>query len=273
MKIGLALGAGGANGLAHILMLEVLDELGVQPRHITGTSIGAIIGAMYASGMSGQEIRALAESLVIRDGDTWRDVLRNKRISGWAELLDPEFGKGGLVNGAAFLRFLFESVRASRFEDLAIPLSVVATDFWRREQVVFDSGEFLPAVQASTAMPGLFTPVSLDGRLFVDGGAVNPVPFDILPDDCDIKIAVDVTGLRSPTQELSTFDVVFNTFQIMQESIVAGKRQYRPPDIYIDPAVENIRALEFYRLEEVLRQARPAAERLKNQLAERIRSD
>jgi len=270
MKIGLALGGGGANGLAHIPMLEVLDDLGVRPHHVCGTSIGAVIGALYAAGMSGREIRSLAASLVIRDTDTWRDIFGKKRLAGWTELLDPGFGAGGLVSGKDFLDFLYESIDAKRFEQLTVPLSVVATDFWRRAQLVFDHGEFRPAVEASMALPGLFAPVSVDGRLLVDGGAVNPVPFDVLPAECDLTVAIDVTGQRSPTHALSTFDVVFNTFQIMQQSIVAGKRERSEPDIFVDPSIRDIRALEFYRFDEVMEQARPAAGRLKRQLAERL---
>ena len=265
-RIGIALGSGGAGGLAHILMLEVFDELGVRPHHVAGTSIGAVIGALYASGIPAARIRQIAADLVVRERDTWREILLEKSVYRWASLLDPELGQGGLVSGESFLVSLYSQIEQERFEELKIPLSVVATDFWRREQVVFDRGPFRPAVEGSAALPGLFTPVRIDDRLLIDGGAVNPVPWDVLPTDCDFTVAVDVTGNRTRSKDVSPLETVFNTFEIMQSSIVAAKRASVEPDIYIEAGIVDIRALEFYRLDEVLEQAAPARDALKRRL-------
>ncbi|ACV68532.1 patatin-like phospholipase family protein [Desulfohalobium retbaense] len=265
--IGLALGAGGANGLAHIRMLEVFDELGIRPHKIAGSSIGAIIGALYASGLSAKEIGEVVNELVVREEDTWKDVFVNKDIFKWIEFLDPELGQGGLVSSDAFLSFLFKQIRVESFEALTIPLAVVATDFWQRRAVVFDKGLLLSAVQGSMALPGLFTPVRRDGLVLIDGGAVNPVPYDILAPSCEATIAVDVAGKRSPKKDLSFLDTIFNTFQIMQHSIVAEKTSANPPDISIVPDIVDIRALEFYKVDTIYRQAKPAKDQLKRELS------
>jgi len=270
IEIGLALGAGGANGLAHTLMLEVFDELGLKPAVMAGSSIGAVFGALYASGLSAREIRAIVDELVVREHDTWKDVFLNKNIFQWMEFLDPELGRGGFISGDAFLAFLYEHIKVRSFEDLTIPLAVVATDFWEREEVIFKSGDLLSAIQGSMALPGLFTPVRRNGRTLIDGGAVNPVPYDVLSDSCDVIVAVDVAGHRSPKKDLSFLDAFFNTFQIMQHSIVAGKMALRPPDIMIRPEIADIRTLEFHKVDAIYQQARPARDRLKRELEQRL---
>lgn len=265
-KIGLALGAGGAVGLSHILMLEVFDELGIKPHKLSGSSIGAIIGALYASGKSAKEIKAIVDELLVREHDTWKQIFLKKDIFQWAEFLVPELGQGGLVSGDAFLAYLYKHIKASSFEELKIPLAIVATDFWKREQVVYDSGELLSAIQGSMALPGLFTPVKRDGRVLIDGGAVNPIPYDILTDTCDKIVAINVAGERSEKENFSFLDAIFNTFEIMQNSIMEEKYKHRPPDVTIKLDVTDVRALEFHRIDTIYKQALPAKEELKREL-------
>lgn len=152
---------------------------------------------------------------------------------------------------------------------LEIPLQIVATDFWERRQVVFSGGELAPAIAASIAIPGYFTPVSYRGQVLVDGGLVNPVPYDLLLDDCDTTIAVDVIGEREPQSEdikPSYFETTFNAFQILQATVNREKLLRQPPQIYIKPDIKNIRVLEFYKFEEIFRQARSAKTKLVWQL-------
>ena len=266
-KIGLALGGGGARGLAHIPMLEVFDELGIRPHRIAGTSIGAVMGALYASGISGAEIRAGVHSMLKSPDESFRKVLQRKGSFKWLQFLDVEFGHGGLLKGDKFIDFLYEAMRVSRFEDLSIPLNVVATDFYTSEQVVIKAGELLDAVKASMAIPGVFTPVRRDGRVLIDGGSVNPVPFDLL-DDCDLVIAINVMGEQhSPRRHMpSLFRVVLGTFDIMQKSIITEKLRQVQPDLYITPELIDIDILEFYKAERIYEQAKPACLKLKQAL-------
>lgn len=272
-KIGLALGGGGARGLAHIPMLEIFDGLGIRPHCISGTSIGAVIGALYASGLSGAEIRDRVRGMLMAKGESFRKAWHRKDSFKWIKFLDLEFGHGGLLKGDKFIDFLYEAMRVSRFEDLQIPLQVVTTDFHTAEQVVIDSGELLDAVQASMAIPGLFTPVRRDGRVLIDGGSVNPVPFDLLS-DCDVVVAINVMGeLRQTRHKMpSLFRVVLGSFDIMQKSIIAGKLRHAPPDIYITPDIINIDILEFYKAETIYELAQPACQKLKHALERLIRT-
>jgi NTE family protein len=269
-RIGIALGAGGANGLAHILMLEVLDEMGIRPCHITGSSIGAIIGALYASGMTGRAIRELVEQFIISPDEPLVEQLSNRESLRWLEFIEVELGKGGLLSSEGFISYLYETLQHDTFDELKIPLTIVAADLWHREQVVLDSGGLLPAVKASMALPGVFHPVKLDNSVLVDGGTVNPVPYDLLSKECDIVIGIDVSGKRStPETEIpGYFETLFSSVKVMQQAIMTEKLQRNKPDIYISPQIVDIRALEFYRAEQVFEQARPAKKELQQKLGQ-----
>lgn len=267
--IGLALGAGGASGLAHILMLEALDEMAIKPHRIAGSSIGAIIGALYAAGMTGKQIRELVEQFIISPGEHVLEELINKDALRWVEFLDIELGSGGILSSEGFITFLYDTLKPKTFEKLQIPLTVVAADLWNREQVVLQSGELLPAIQASMALPGVFQPVVLNKRVLVDGGTVNPVPYDLLLAECEIVIGIDVSGERTQPKETTPgyFTTVFNSAKIMQQAIMTEKLDRQTPAIYIKPRIIDIRALEFYRAKDVFNQAAPAKEKLKKKLS------
>lgn len=269
IRFGIALGGGGARGLAHVLMLEVLDELGVQPCCIAGTSIGAVFGALYSAGHSAREIRELVESLLHEEKKELAHALVKINVFKWIDLIDPELGKGGLISADHFMGFLHKAIRQPTFERLRIPLQVVAADFWTGEQVVFDSGELLPAVRSSIALPGVFSPVERGDRLLVDGGVVNPLPYDLLADHCDAVVAIDVTGaLRARPQTYpSFFDSIFHSIRDMGHAITREKLKRERPDIYIRPRITDIRTLDFEQYEEVYRQAAPAKEEFRRKLA------
>jgi NTE family protein len=232
--------------------------MGVRPHRIAGTSIGAIMGALYASGVSGTRIREGVQRMIVSKGDSFRDMLKKRDALRWFEFLDVSFKSSGIFKGDKFIDFLFSQMSAHTFEDQHIPLSVVAADFWKSEQVVLESGDLLSAVKASMGLPGVFTPVHRDGRILIDGGGVNPVPHDIL-DDCDITIAIDVLGDLQPTapdQTPNLVRTVLATFDIMQNSIVKAKRKLTPPDIYIRPAITDVDILDFYKAETVYEQVK-----------------
>jgi len=268
LKIGLALGGGGARGLAHIPMLQVLDELGIRPHCIAGTSIGAVIGAIYASGVTGLAIREGTDRMLIKDGDTLREILARKDALAWIRLLDIDFLGNALFKGDAFVEFLYRQILTSAFEELTIPLKVVATNFWDSTQVVLGRGNLLKAIKASMGLPGVFSPVHMDGMTLIDGGCVNPLPHDIL-DDCDLVIAVNVMGRlekREGQKSPTAVRAVLETFDIMQRTIIAGKLEKCPPGIYIEPDIVNVDLLEFHKAPEIYAQAERAARELRDRL-------
>jgi len=267
IKTGIALGGGGAKGLAHIPMLEVLDEFGLKPHRIAGTSIGAIVGVLYASGHSGLQIREGINRISYLETDQFPETLKEKDLFKWFEFIDIDWSGSSLLKVDSFLGELMKYVKGARFEDLEIPMQIVAADFWKRSQVVFESGELRSAIHASMALPGIFAPVVIDGRVLVDGGVVNPVPFDLLQ-DCDLVIAVNVMGRRTESKGLvpGFSDAVFNSFQIMQSAILEQKLSDHPPDVYIAPDIIDIRVLEFYRADEIFRQSVSAKDELRRKI-------
>lgn len=267
-KIGVALGGGGARGLAHIIMLEVLDELGIKPHAMAGTSIGAIIGVLYAGGLSAAEIRKETEYLTALP-ESFEEAIKEKRLFGWLDFIDLRIGHSGLFKIDKFLDHIEETLGYSRLEDLPIPLKVVATDFWAHEELVLESGPIEEAVAASFAIPGIFKPVVQNGRVLIDGSIVNPVPYDLLQDECDIVVAIDVITPRRQTGELipSFTDTLFSTFQIAEKTIVREKIKNSPPTIYIEPKIEDVLALEFHKAGQIYRQSQTA----KKQLADKLK--
>ena len=269
MKVGIALGGGGVRGLAHVSILQVLDDLHMRPAVIAGTSMGAIVGALYASGMSASEIRDNIERRLILRNDTWRDVIEKREdLLKWVSAFKPDFSGSGLINAQGILNFLLDQIKVGSFEDLEIPLLVVAADYWSAEEVIFESGELLPAIRASMAVPGVFSPVSIEGRTLVDGGVVNLVPYDLLMGRADFIIAVNVSRVRYAGEDEipNALEAVLGTFDIMQTTMLADKLERLKPDIYVWPQIRDIRMLDFTKIEEVFAQATSAAEELRKQL-------
>ena len=269
--VGLALGGGGAKGLAHICMLEVIDEFGIEPRCIAGTSIGAIVGVLYASGMRAKTLREEVENFSRTKKSNFAEDI--KSIFQWLQVVDINWKGGSLLKADAFLDDLMRYVGVSDFEELRIPIRMAAADFWRRDQVVFDTGDIRTAVHASMALPGIFEPAVVDGRVLVDGGVINPVPYDLIMDECDITIAIDVMGSRTESAGLvpSLSESIFNSFQIMQKSVLRHKIAAHPPDIYICPEIVDIMMLEFYEAEKIFAQAETAADQLRRELERHLR--
>ncbi len=274
MRVGIALGGGGVRGLAHILMLQVLDDLNIRPAIISGTSMGALVGALYASGMSAREIREIIERRLILKNDTWRDVLEKREdLFKWVSAFRPDFSGCGLINAEGILNSLMNEIKVESFEDLSIPLLVVAADYWSAEEIIFEQGSLLPAIQASMAVPGVFSPVSAQGRILVDGGVVNLVPYDLLASRADFIIAVNVSRVRAAsTPEFpNALESVLGTFDIMQTTMLTDKLKRIKPDIYVWPHIRNVRMLDFGKIEEVFEQSIPAAEELRQGLLMALR--
>ena len=273
--VALALGGGGARGLAHILVLEAFDELGIKPKAIAGTSIGALYGAAYASGMSAKHIRAMTEETLSRRIDLVRQLFaaRSDPVQKFLNLFPL---RSALLKSEAVLDMVFPSQVGGDFKSLAIPLRVVATDLGTRAAVVLSEGPLRQAVAASIAIPVVFQPVVIDGRTLVDGGLVNPLPFDLVANDADLTVANDVSGAASDAvlaSQPSALMLAAQSLQIMEKSITREKLLHTKPDIYIEVEVEQFHALEFHRALEILAAAAPVKERLKRQLGRMLDAD
>src|SRR5262245_27285498 len=196
-SVALALGGGGARGLAHVAVLEALDEMGVKPVAIAGTSIGAIIGAGYAAGMSGRDIRRYATTVAHNRTDMMARMMRS-RAGKLRDLFGGGFGDATRLDAEKLCENFLPDIMPEDFAGLQIPLTVVASDLYRRQSVVFSQGPLRPALAASIALPGIVRPVELGGHVLVDGGATNPLPFDLLRGRADLVVAVEISGPPSP---------------------------------------------------------------------------
>lgn len=273
-SIGLALGGGGARGLAHILMLEVFDELGLKPAIIAGTSIGALYGAAYAAGLKAREIRTLTEKALGSRLDLVR-LLLGARAEPILKLLRILPIRHALLSPEQVLAALLPEGIPQEFHDLGIPLRLLATDFYAQEQVVMAHGPLRSAIAASIALPAIFSPVIREGRVLMDGGLVNPLPFDILRGEADLIVAIDVSGASTgPGRHIqpSAFNAIVSSSQILQRSIVREKLKAEQPDVYIDVEVDEYSVLDFHRYRAILEAAVPAQEKLRRQLGRILNS-
>jgi NTE family protein len=247
-----AFGGGGARGLAHINVIEVLDELGIRPTMIAGSSIGAIMGAGMASGMTGTDIRDYAHSILSRRAEVASRMWK-ARPGSIAEAIQGGFRVTQFDIERILGAFLPEQI-PERFEDLAIPLKVTATDYYGHRMAVFSEGELNSALAASAAIPAVFRPVVRDGVVLIDGGIYNPLPFDLLEGAADIVIAVDVVGAPEAQdgKRPNSIDLMFGATQLMMQSITAAKLQQTQPDILVRPTVSRFRVLDFMKINAVL---------------------
>jgi NTE family protein len=264
----LALGGGGARGLAHIAVLEALDEIGARPSAVAGTSIGALVGAAYAAGMSGREIRRFVIALAHDRGEIFRRLIA-ARAGTFSNLFNIGFGSATLVDAEKFCaQFLPEQV-PDDFGALAIPLMIIASDLYRRQPAVFASGALKPALAASIALPTVMRPVIVDGRVLIDGGATNPLPFDALRGRADIVVAVDISG--EPADERrdipNPWECLLTTVLVMGSAITAEKLKHGAPDLIVRPKVGGFRSLDFLQASAILRASEPVKAEVKEKLA------
>jgi NTE family protein len=248
-SFGLALGGGGARGFAHIAMLEVLDDLGIRPAIVAGTSIGALLGSAYASGMSGNDIRAYCDDLFLN-----RTAVLRRLFSHWN---DAWFTSKVSMTGSPFsaeniIAALLPETMPKTFGELKIPFLAVATDFYTQSECVLNSGPLIPAVAASCALPAIFRPIQLNERVLIDGGFVNVVPFDLLCEKVAITAAIDVTGGPKRGNKMPSYiDAIIGSTQITMRSIVNEKLQRTKPDIFVRPNMGQFGVLEFHRYQEI----------------------
>ncbi len=275
-RIGVALGSGASRGLAHIGVMRALEEAGVEVSCIAGTSMGAFVGSVYASG----NLARLEADFSAFD---WRSI---------AALLDPVFPRSGLIDGRKIGAFLERYISGRRLEDLPLKFCAVATELLSGAEIVIDSGHVTDAVRASIAVPGLLTPLALGGRILLDGGLVNPVPVSVVRAmGADLVIAVDVShdvlrnrlarihetataagsgrlhevlrNINSPAAvQLDAWvhrspvpgilDVLMSSIYVMQGQIARANLEHHPPDLMIRPALGEMRFMDFDRAGEII---------------------
>ena len=268
--VAIALGGGGARGLAHIHVIEVLDELGIRPVLIAGASIGTIMGAAMAAGMTGREIREHTLATVGRPGQIM-NRLWSLRPTGLSEMVSGGF-KVSQFNLERVLKAFLPDRLPETFEELFIPLKAVTSDYYAQCECVCDSGPLLPAIAASAALPAIFRPVELNGRVMIDGGLWNPVPFDHLAGKADITIGVDVVG-QPPAGAAgvpNSMDSLYGATQLTMRSIVTLKLEKGAPEIFLRPEVGRFRVLDFLKAEEVLAASAGIRDELKRALDEKL---
>lgn len=266
-QLALVLGAGGARGLSQIAVLEALDELGVRPALIAGCSIGAIIGAAYAAGISGAALRAHVLSSF---GDRARVIQRllDARIGKLADLMRG-LGNPVLIDGERLLDLFWPEAVPDRFEELEIPFTATAADYHRHTEVRLSQGPLTPAVAASLAIPGLVRPVSLGGQVLIDGGAINPLPYEALLAPDRVVLAVDVSAPPSGSGEAripGAVEAIVGASQILTRSLVQRMVVRQPPDILIRTALEGIGGLDFFKARAILAAAEPLKDEVKRAL-------
>lgn len=226
-KVALALGGGAARGFAHIGVIKALENHGIHVDIVTGTSAGAVVGALFASGMTGFQIQRLAM-------DT-----KESQVIDWDVL-----GRGGWIKGEQLEKFINSRLHGRTFEKLAKEFGVVATDLANGQTVVFRSGNVGQAVRASASVPGIFIPTEISGRAYVDGGVTVPLPVQPARDmRADIVIAVDIGEQPEGNKPTRSVDVVLQAFTIMGK--VISHTQANQADILIRPDTRGLSLTNF----------------------------
>jgi NTE family protein len=262
----LALGAGGARGLAAITVLEALDELGLKPTAIAGVSIGAALGAAYAAGVPAKTIRRFVLDLAHRRAQTWAKLM-SARATTLSELFSAGLGNPMVLDAEKLATAFMPEEVPEDFAALDIPLTVIAADLYGRTEVAFSSGTLRPALAASMAIPGLIRPVEIDGRVLIDGGAVNPIPFEHMRGKADVVIAVDSTVGPSESRGVpQPWESLFAAFQVMGHVIITEKLRHNAPDLLLRQNMNLFRLLDFFQASSILRVAGMRKAEIKDQI-------
>ena len=225
-RIALALGGGAAKGFAHVGAIKALEAQGIRPDIVVGTSAGSLVGALYASGLDGFELQRVALDM------------KESMVSDWS-LPDR-----GVFKGEALQEFVNKAVQNRTLEQLPRKCAIVATDLQSGQIIVFERGDTGTAVRASSSVPGVFQPVRISGREYVDGGLVSPVPVKVARRlGADVVIAVDISTQPSQKPLRDTIDVLLQTFTIMGNAIAAT--ELPDADVVIRPDISRLSSLDF----------------------------
>jgi NTE family protein len=227
-KFGLALGGGAARGFAHVGVIQVLEEAGLKPDLVVGTSAGSVVAAFYASGKDGAQLQKAAETM------------EEASITDWTV---PLLGRG-MMRGDGLARYISKQTGGRRIEELKMPLGIVATDLKTGDGVLFQRGDIGTAVRASSAVPSVFEPVRIGAREFVDGGLVSPVPVRYARQmGAEYVLAIDISSPPEAGKTGDMFDILMQTFTIMGKSI--NTLELRDADLVVRPALHDVGSADF----------------------------
>ena len=227
-RLGLALGGGGARGFAHVGVLQVLEEAGIKPDLVVGTSAGSLVGALYASGKTGAQVQRIAETM------------EESTITDWA----LPFLNRGVLRGEALARYVSSQTQGRKIEELPIRLGIVATDLNLGEGVLFQRGDTATAVRASSAVPSVFLPVRINNRDYVDGGLVAPVPVRYAKEmGAEVVLAVDISTTPEGSQAESMLQILLQTFNIMGKSIKT--LELKEAQVVVRPNLTGVSSADF----------------------------
>ena len=226
--VGLVLGAGAARGFAHVGVIAVLEEAGIRPQLVVGTSAGSLVAALYASGKTSAQLQQTALNM------------EEVAITDW---ILPIIGRG-IFRGDALAKYVNELVAGRLMENMAIPLGIVATDLGNGNAVLFQKGDTGTAVRASSAVPAVFVPVKINGREYVDGGLVSPVPVRFARQmGADLVIAVDISNPPEGNAADGSLQILLQTFAIMGKSI--NDFELKGADLVVRPSQAGLRSADF----------------------------
>ena len=227
-RIGLALGGGAARGFAHVGVIQVLEEAGIHPALVTGTSAGSLVAALYASGKTGNQLQQVAETM------------EEATIADWT----LQIFSRGVLRGEALAKYVNTQVGHRPIEAMALPLGIVATDLNSGNDMLFQRGDTGTAVRASSAVPAIFQPVKFGGREYVDGGLVSPVPVRAARKmGAELIIAVDISTPPEASAASGTLEILLQTFTIMGKSI--STIELKDADVLVRPALQGVSSADF----------------------------
>jgi NTE family protein len=248
-KLGLALGGGAARGFAHVGVIQVLEEAGIKPDLVVGTSAGSLVAALYASGRNGQQLQAVALAM---------------DEAAFADWTLPFFNRG-VLRGEALGRYVDAQVGRKTIEAMPLPLGIVATDLASGKGVLFRRGDTGTAVRASSAVPAVFVPVKIGPREYVDGGLVSPVPVRYAREmGADVVLAVDISSAPEGNPSGDPLQILLQTFAIMGQSI--NRWELKEADVVVRPALRGMSGADFADKRRAIEAGRAAMQALLPQL-------
>lgn len=242
-RLGIAFGGSGAEGIAGISYVKALEELSVQPDIVSGTGVGAVVAAMYASGMTSKEMIDFLSEI---------DFPGSRRPINLNKVKDAKYG---ILDGMGLEEYFQMVVPIKVFDRLYFPMKIVAADFETGDEVVYDDGDVGSAVRSGVAVPGIFSPHEVDGAFFIDGSCVNPVPFDIIRDDCEVLVCIAPSvepSAEGKDAAPNVFATLMSAYGATKKSLINEKKKGCDVDLFETVVLEDMTSFDFARYEDII---------------------